>query len=200
MSHVCKTIPKKCKKKHFKKKCCCIKSYKCEKCKIYYNCYLCYKEHCCDQNTYTPCIKKNIKQEECVNKLNVHYIQPLYHESSIGTKYRKFNKIYAKELCVDNINNIKGEHGATGANGLNGSNGLNGDKGEKGDTGDSMFSVDENDALIVDPLRDIPSSGQCVLFVNKSTNEIFYDSNADLIERIALLESKVAMLEAQVNS
>ena len=45
MNHTCIKYPKNCKKRKCPKKCCCIKSWKCEKCKYYYKCYMCYKEH-----------------------------------------------------------------------------------------------------------------------------------------------------------
>ena len=190
----------KCKTIHHKHS---NKSNKCNKCCEHQKCNKC-NNH---KNVHHESNKRN---RICTNTLNVNNIIPLSHSSTIGCSNKKFNKIYAKELCVDNYDNFMGPRGQKGYTGKKGDTGDSGEQGTKGDVGEqgtkgdvgdagdaakSPITTNQNNELSVDTIRDIPCHKLSLLFFNQETKEISYDSNilsySDLVDLVMSMKTKL---------
>ena len=147
--------------------------------------------------------------------LKVKNIEPSSSRSLIGTRNKKFYKIYTRKLHVDDKSKfvgLQGPVGPTGPAGMAGSQGpmgptgpagipgSQGSMGPTGDTGVNIISLTDNNALTVSAIRDIPCHQLSPIFFNSETNEISYDSAiltySELITKIELLQQEIDILKS----
>ena len=169
---------------------------------------MCYEYYCkkCDKNHFKQCSvnkklngKNNSAQKKCTRSLIVKNITPSCSHSTIGTAEKKFKKIYAKEICVDDDSNFVGPKGDTG---LTGSKGDRGIVGPKGDIGDSQLSFNDENALTITGLRDVPCHQLFPVFFNDDTNEISCDgsiiSYSELVKIVLKQQQEIDILKSLI--